>query len=105
MCIRDRAYTLALNAPSPVLLKMGLKTTEEISRLTGIPTQIASLARTEVIKEETIKESGIEERLINTFRNTIDRYKLADDVLPVSYTHLTAGSDLQMELYKSIIDR
>lgn len=69
------AFALAFLAPPAVLLELKCYSPQEISRVTGLPSGISKKVVLEVIKEQSMKKTNLHFRLINVFRESIEKYR------------------------------
>lgn len=71
-------FAYAFLAPVPVLLEMGLETASEISRLTGLPTSKTRTIVNEIFNEKSVKNTGLEIKLIQQFQPYIESYRIQE---------------------------
>lgn len=69
------AFALAFLAPPAVLLELKCYSPQEISRITGLPSGISKKVALEVIKEQSMKKTNLDFRLIHVFRESIEKYR------------------------------
>lgn len=73
------AFALAFLAPSAVLLELNCYSPQEISRVTGLPSGISKKVALEVIKEQSMKKTNLHFKLINVFRESIEKYRYVQE--------------------------
>lgn len=69
------AFALALLAPPAVLLELNCCSPREISKVTGLPSDMSDLAAIEVINEQSMKKTKLESRLLNVFSESIEKHR------------------------------
>lgn len=77
-------FALAFLAPPAVLLELKCYSPQEISRVTGLPSGISKKVTLEVIKEQSIKKTNLDFRLIHVFRESIEKYKYVQEEKPLN---------------------
>lgn len=87
-------FALAFLAHTPILLEIGVHTSSEISKITGLNNSLSEKVALELFHEANNKKTNIEIELIDTFYRTIKRLSKKDNIENMSY--------LQTNKYKLI---